>query len=908
MDPILEQFLSEARENLSFLDKNLDKLSSGDAEMLNALFRAAHTLKGGAGLVGLQGIKKITHYAEDLLDGIKKGHISFSDDMLDVLYDAFDEVVELIDATEELGEPAYYDEIRIEQIAKSVQALIGKNDEVVEDDSLNTDLNIITNRSVCVGHLIEDSAIFKFIKELPFSDLEVNNQFLEDENFYLIDIDLDEECCEVGNDPAYLLYLLGEENLYNVSTHVNGNCQEIKDEPTKWKTRFLVVAKSTKDTLEDSLYNVMDDVAIYPLNVKTLLCSSYPSNKDEIFDDFALEFQEIMKSGHYEQLSEKISAVCKVLNLESKEGFLLNRLQNVLAYFEFEGVDYLELVKFSSSILGLNKIEQSTVKKSEILISKPLAQDTKPVESYQVPSTLEEQSMLNILKQQLKVLQYSKDDSALSRVKLFTTRAMSFIGESIHFSISDDVDSVKETIQSVLDRYAPKQVKIDDNIEPTSDVVEENVCEEKNAPLETKIEELVVEDDEIVAEEDFKNIIQTERNATNSTSSAIPKTVKIDQSEIDGMMDLIGELLVMKNALPYVANNITSANADQSKTELMAKYEEINRVTDQLQDKVMGMRLLPMSYIFGRYPKLVRDISKQLNKKIRFEESGGDTKLDKTMIEKIADPLVHIIRNSLDHGIEESSDERIKAGKPSEGFIKISAKSAGDRVEIVVEDDGRGIDTEKVLVKALGLGITTEKEIEAMSDNDKLMMIFNPGLSTKDVISDLSGRGVGTDAVKKTIDELNGKIYLESTKGKGTKLTIDLPVSVALTNVFHIKMDNINYAIDMQNIIETIKIRKHEIQTANNKQYVRLRGEIIPLIFEPRLLPQNQQNEEVQSIVIVQGKTLRYGLVVNNFVNQLNVVQKPLDGILNQHPMITGTSLLGNGEILFIIDPNKIVQ
>jgi len=322
----------------------------------------------------------------------------------------------------------------------------------------------------------------------------------------------------------------------------------------------------------------------------------------------------------------------------------------------------------------------------------------------------------------------------------------------------------------------------------------------------------------------------------------------------------------------------------------------------------MGMRLLPLSYIFSRYPKLVRDTSKKLGKKIRFEEYGGDTKLDKMMIEKIADPLVHIIRNSLDHGIELTEQDRIDAGKEPHGFIKIGAKSIGDKVQIIIEDDGRGINTQKVLIKALELGIVTEEQIESMDEQEKLMMIFNPGLSTAEEITDISGRGVGTDAVMKTITELNGHIYLKSEAGLGTTVTIELPVSVALTNVFCVKMNNNNYAIAMENVIETIKINSKDMQIANNKPYARLRGEIIPLVFEPRLLGDDAKNRDTHSIVIVQASDLRYGLVVDEFVNQLDVVQKPLEGAIANHPLISGTSLLGNGEILFVLDINAIVQ
>ena len=374
------------------------------------------------------------------------------------------------------------------------------------------------------------------------------------------------------------------------------------------------------------------------------------------------------------------------------------------------------------------------------------------------------------------------------------------------------------------------------------------------------------------------------------------------------MMDIVGELLVMKNALPYIAKNMDSNFIEQSKREILSKYEEISRITDQLQDKVMGMRLLPLSYIFNRYPKLIRDISKQLKKKIKLEEIGGETKLDKMMIEKLADPLVHIIRNCLDHGIEDNQDDRVKAGKNPVGLIKIEALSKGDKVFIIIEDDGRGIDIEKVIFKVMEKKIVPSEVIDSMSEEDKLKLIFHPGLSTKDKITDLSGRGVGTDALKRTIEELSGKIYLESKKGQGTKLTLELPVSVALTQVFHIKMNNINYAIPMDSIIETIKIQKNEILTANHKPFVKLRGQLIALIFEDRLLNENQHDEEIQNIIIVKGKNTQFGLVVNEFVNQLDVVQKPLKGVLHNHPMITGTSLLGNGDILFIIDATKLVD
>ncbi len=926
MDAILEQFLSEARENLSFLDRNLANLANGDPDELNALFRAAHTLKGGAGLVGLESIKIITHYAEDLLDGIKKGQIEYTEDMLDVLYDAFDEIVEMIDATEEIGEVPDFDDERVEHIAHSVKALTGKEDEEVDTNALDTELNIIIDEDINIAELLSSHNISSYIKELPFDLPQITQEFIEEDNFYLIDMDLDDQSCVLGNDPVYLAFLIGDEAIYSVNTTIY-DCENLKDDPTLWKTRLTIVVKANKDILEDSLYNIMDEATIYPLSVKALLNSSYESTQNDIFDDFTKDFQNALEKNDYSQFAENLSAVTKVLNPASKEGFILSRLELILPNLEFEGVDYLELIKFASLNLGLSSEEE---------IDEEVQEEEQEEESDELSS--ETLTVINGLKQQLKVLKFAKDDMALSRVRLHSQNSLEFINIEPNFHIDDNKQELaKKIVYYILELNKDEDMssfthftqedeakieeeiievkeKLEDEIQEIEDEIIQEVQEVKNIQKVKveEIKEIPKEKKEVSTVEKVKEepVVLKEKKTppTKTALTAIPKTVKIDQADIDGMMDIIGELLVMKNALPYVANNITVETVSASKAELTAKYEEISRVTEQLQDIIMGMRLLPLSYIFSRYPKLIRDTSRKLNKKIRFEEYGGDTKLDKMMIEKIADPLVHIIRNSLDHGIEPTENERLEAGKEGLGFIKVGAKSVGDKVHIIIEDDGRGINTQKVLIKALELGIATEEQIESMSEQEKLMMIFHPGLSTADEITDISGRGVGTDAVMKTITELNGNIHLDSKAGEGTTVTIELPVSVALTNVFCVKMDNNNYAIAMENVIETIKIASKDMQIANNKPYARLRGEIIPLVFEPKLLRANQQDEDVQSVVIIQANTMRYGLVVNEFVNQLDVVQKPLAGVMHNHPMITGTSLLGNGEILFVIDANSIVE
>ena len=512
---------------------------------------------------------------------------------------------------------------------------------------------------------------------------------------------------------------------------------------------------------------------------------------------------------------------------------------------------------------------------------------TKLVDSIQTPKIDDKakQNALNILNAQLKVIELSRDDSIVARTKLLLSNVLGFL------NLDDGLASIqtKDELKSLIEQKITLLNGSDEKEETTK--VEEAKKVEKQESQTKEIKKPI--------SKPSKPRIETPIQAHH-----ISKTVKIDQADIDEMMDIVGEILVMKNALPYIANNIKD---EYTRRELISKYEQISRVTDRLQDKVMGMRLLPLEFIFGRYPKLVRDLSKKLNKKIKYIEEGKETKLDKTVIEKLADPMIHIIRNSLDHGLE-TEEERIKKGKNPEGVLKISAKSEGDKVIISIEDDGRGIDVDKVVNKALEMRLVDADKIDSMTKEEKLKLLFEPGLSTKEEVTELSGRGVGTDAVKKVIEELGGEIHIESEKDKGTKTTFILPLSVALTNIFHVKMNNVNYAIAMDYVVETEKVEVSEIQTAAHKPFIRMRGELIPILFEEVLLGRSEANSNEISIVVIQNQDQKFGLVVDEFIGQLDVVQKPLTGAFENHPFITGTSLLGNGEVIFVLDPRKIVK
>nr|WP_321777852.1 chemotaxis protein CheW [Sulfurimonas sp.] len=367
-------------------------------------------------------------------------------------------------------------------------------------------------------------------------------------------------------------------------------------------------------------------------------------------------------------------------------------------------------------------------------------------------------------------------------------------------------------------------------------------------------------------------------------------------------MNVAGELLVAKNSLPYLADNVAGLSHEVIKREIMDKYIFINRLTEQLQDLIMGMRMLPISYVFDRYPKLVRDISKKLGKKVKLEMQGGETKLDKNMIEMLADPMIHIMRNSLDHGVE-MPDVREQKGKSAMGNVTLKAYTQSDRIIIEIIDDGAGINVERVASKVLEKGLMTPEQIDNLDENEMAELVLLPGLSTAEEITEFSGRGVGMDVVRKSIEGFGGSINIKTKANQGTVITLSIPMSLAVTSLLHIQMNDIHYGLPMDSVNETVKLERSEIEYLHNEPFVYIRGEVIPLLFIKSMLNEEEMKDKPLSIVVLNIKDNFLAVVVNNFLGQLDVVQKPLVGIMEGHPLFSGTALLGNGQIIMAMDP-----
>jgi two-component system chemotaxis sensor kinase CheA len=376
-------------------------------------------------------------------------------------------------------------------------------------------------------------------------------------------------------------------------------------------------------------------------------------------------------------------------------------------------------------------------------------------------------------------------------------------------------------------------------------------------------------------------------------------------------MNLIGEMVVAKNALPYLAGRAeTVFGVRDLSREIKSQYAVINRIAEEMQDSIMQVRMMPISFVFQRFPRLVRDTSNKLGKEVNLILEGEDTEADKNVVESLGDPLVHIVRNSLDHGIE-MPEIRRALGKPAVGTIVIRATQESDRVIIEISDDGKGIDPEVIKRKAYEKGIIDDERMERITDREAVNLVFAAGFSTVETISDLSGRGVGMDVVRTAVEKINGTLHLESEKGKGTCIRLSLPLSMAVTNVMIVESNNQLFGVPMESVLETVRIPRADIRSIKKNQAIVLRGRIVPLKSLNSLLglnvppKANEEDELAVLIVCLGGESV--GILVDDFRETVEIILKPMTGVLTGLSAYAGSALLGNGSVLMVLDIKEVL-
>lgn len=381
------------------------------------------------------------------------------------------------------------------------------------------------------------------------------------------------------------------------------------------------------------------------------------------------------------------------------------------------------------------------------------------------------------------------------------------------------------------------------------------------------------------------------------------RTIRVDIERLDVLMNLFSELLIDRVRLEQLAS-------EASNPALTETVEHMSRVSSDLQNVVLKLRMVPVDTVFNRFPRMVRDLAKSLDKKLELVITGADTEMDRTVIDEIGDPLVHLLRNSVDHGIEPVAD-RIAGGKPETGTVQLRAFHSGNNVFIEIEDDGNGINREKVLNSAISKGILTEDQAAVMTDEEAYQVLFAPGFSTAAVISDVSGRGVGLDVVKSKITALGGNVTVHSTLGKGTNFSVQLPLTLSIIAAMMIQIGSEKYAIPLSSIVETAIVKRTQIRSVHGNKMIAFRDSHIPLISLSQLfeVPDfNEDEEEETEVVVIRKGDRLAALSVQDFLGQSEIVLKNLGKYLPAIQGISGATILGDGQVALIIDPNVFIK
>ncbi|WP_144474891.1 chemotaxis protein CheA [Cytobacillus oceanisediminis] len=464
---------------------------------------------------------------------------------------------------------------------------------------------------------------------------------------------------------------------------------------------------------------------------------------------------------------------------------------------------------------------------------------------------------------------------------------------------------------TIITRENPEDVK--GKIMKVSEVVKTDVM-----PIDfnTANPELTIEIPEKKAVADTEKAPAAESSSANAISEAAPvqdgkssikqqtnsKTIRVNIERLDILMNLFEELVIDRGRLEQISKELENG-------ELTETVERMSRISGDLQNIILNMRMVQVETVFNRFPRMIRQLARDLNKKINLEIVGAETELDRTVIDEIGDPLVHLLRNSVDHGIESPEARRAK-GKNEEGTVVLRAFHSGNHVFIEIEDDGAGINKDKVLQKAISKGIITEQSAAGFTDKQAFELILSSGFSTAETISDISGRGVGLDVVKNTIESLGGSISIDSKENQGTIFSIQLPLTLSIISVMLVEIQKEKFAIPLSSIIETAIIKDSEIMNAHNQKVIDFRGKVVPLLFLKDIfeVPYEGDEDQFHSVIIVRKGDKMAGLIVDSFIGQQEVVLKSLGNYLTNVFAISGATILGDGQVALIVDCNALIK
>ena len=781
LSQFISTFLEESYEGLEIMESSLLDLDSADEETINTIFRAAHSIKGGAGTFGFSEVADFTHVVETLLDELRSGKQGINPGLVNLLLESVDCIKSLLEAAQD-GPAA--DANMIETVHKRLeQALGGGSPDLADSVPIEAPNSHSENSQVDRASVITSSVCWD-IEFVPNEDL-----------------------LQSGHEPSFMFEALADLGALDVQPNFQSlsTLSKINPENIYLSWNLKLISECCEDDIREIFEWVEDECK---LSIERIVLENSVEEGDVGWGITFTPFETLLETGN-------------------EPSFMLEALAD----------------------LGPVSIKAHADKLPELAALDPeklyLSWDIRLL------SSCDEEEVREIF-------EWVEDECTLD---------ITVLSPAIHTS---EIDNTAET------------VGVNDEIVQPETVSPESLMQ---APA--------------------KSDTSPEKTTTTNKKAkpvAESSSIRVDTDKIDALINRVGELVITQAMLGQVGDELAEIAGGSEVERLQTGLEQLERNTRDLQEDVMRVRMLPISFVFNRFPRLVHDVSGKLGKKVELVITGEQTEIDKTVMEKIGDPMVHLIRNSLDHGLE-TPDERLAAGKSETGKVELDAYHQGGFIIIDITDDGRGLNTEKIYQKALDKGLISSEH--TLSDSEINELVFKPGFSTADAVSDLSGRGVGMDVVRRNIESLGGHVSVRSEPGHGSTFSVSLPLTLAILDGQLIRVHNETYIIPLIAIVETILADSKAVSPiAGENKLLHFRDEYIPLISLRVLFKLPASTDQVDSslIAIVENGGQKVGLIVDELFGQQQVVIKSLEVNFKRIEGFAGATILGNGSVALILD------
>lgn len=859
-------FLQEVYECLDIFNQSFVDLENGDTAAIDEIFRITHTIKGMAGFLGYASLEHLCHTMEEVLCGIKNGDIEIDGELVDILLSTVDRITDIVKQIEN----ADNDNVKIDDLVEAFEnydkiknveheslcPLSAENS--VPSPAIESSQNSEENISPSPEYQ-EDKAENRGTCGTDGCNLMNRGTCSTDECNLVLDVTLVKDCAMKGLRASLII-----ESLKDISKLAKTEPDE-NDMENGFDGCFKVFLSGDNSKVEELMDRISE---IEQFNISEIKPLNGASDKEIKRNNSISEKSQPDVISTTILPSETLSVPSDTTSVSE-----VNSRNSLHSYI------YGLIARMHRILDGIGK-SVNCFKKTEsagVLLKKKCKDSRGDIPEQQ--ETLEQQetpaSELDI-----------ELGPAVSDQKLQTEE----------FGIPDHVPE-KVSEEDLLDWNVSDRIIDGPEIKPDK--------------FQSHAENLKGSSPQVLELCEASGIGESEPGSNNhlseseSSTKAMfdPKrqeTIRVRTSNLDNIMNLVGELVINKGRLLQISQQYNLP-------ELGEATGTLDKSISSLQDEVMRIRMVKIERVFSKFPRMVRDLSRKFNKNIEFEIEGQDTELDRTILDDISDPLVHLVRNSVDHGIE-LPEERSKAGKSEVGQIKLSARREKNNVIIEIEDDGRGIDVEVIKKKAVEKGLLSSFDVESLSEEEVRMLIFAPGFSTKDVPTEISGRGVGMDAVKTAVEKLGGKVRIYSKKGEFTKIRIDLPPTVAIIKSLLVDVGPETYAIPISNVVKALSVGSSDYKLIKETPLLYIRDKLIPILELKEFFDIECEKPDRQIAIIVEKENEEVGLIVDSIIDQQEIVIKPLGNVLSNSKGFIGATILGDGRVIPIIDVSMLIK